>query len=576
VEDFRSNDIGVVVEYHLPFSNQRIDAVFLGKSQVGKAQALIVELKQWSEVGVEDEFALNVLVEGQEHQHPSQQALDYAGALSDIHSSFVDGRLGATPCSFCHNLTEASARPLLSPQFTDLLKASPLFRKGTERGLAEHLDCQVGRGDGSEVLREYGSGRFKPSKKLIEVLEATINHNGEWHLLGRQREAYNAIFAQVRRLQHRKGHSAVLVRGGPGTGNSVIAVQLLADCIRLGFSAAHSTGGKAFTTALRSKFKGADRLFIGNKDVRTAATQSIDLLLVDEAHRVRETSDMRWTRASERGRRSQMEELLNCSKVTVFLLDENQYVRPDEIGCTDLIRTATKAFGVPLQEFHLDTQFRCGGCTEYTDWVDHLLKYRDIPPLPWGDMYRMKVVDSPVDLDRMMAEAKANGERARIVAGFCWEWSDPLPEGTLVRDVKISDWSRPWNAKQDPKKRYTPQNDPYTLWAETEAGEQEIGCIYSAQGFEFDRVGVIWGRDLVWRSGKWVAQKGESFDKPVKTKKADSLRLFRNAYRVLLTRGIKETWLLCLDPETRRHLREELDRMNPAGPELPAEKGGMQ
>jgi hypothetical protein len=259
-----------------------------------------------------------------------------------------------------------------------------------------------------------------------------------------------------------------------------------------------------------------------------------------------------------------MEELLDCSKVTVFLLDENQYVRPDEIGCTDLIRRVTKELGVPLQEYDLDTQFRCGGCTEYAEWVDFLFGYRDNRPLPWGDMYRFNVVDVPADLDRMMAEAKKVGERARLVAGFCWPWSDPLPQGNLVRDVKVGHWSRPWNAKELSKKRYTPQTHPYTLWAETDVGENQVGCIYSAQGFEFDRVGVIWGRDLVWRNGEWVAQRGELYDKPVKAKNADTLRLVRNAYRVLLTRGIKETWLLCLDPETRQHVREELDRMKPS------------
>jgi hypothetical protein len=378
VGDFRSNDIGVVVEYHLPFSNQRIDAVFLGKSQVGEAQALIVELKQWSEVTIEDQFALNVIVDGKERQHPSQQALDYAGALTDVHSSFVEGRLDATPCSFCHNLGETSAKALLGTQFTDLLKVSPLFRKGSEKSLADHVDNQVGRGDGSALMKEYGNGRFKPSKKLLDVLEATIQNREEWHLLGNQREAYNAVFSKVCRLKHRKGRSAVLVRGGPGTGKSVIAVQLLADCLRLGFTAVHSTGGRAFTTTLKSKFRGADRLFVWNVFSRTAPTQSIDLLLVDEAHRVRTSNNTRWTPKGSRSDRSQMEDLLDCSKVTVFLLDENQYVRPDEIGCTDLIRRVTCELGVPLQEYDLDTQFRCGGCTEYAEWVDFLLGFREI------------------------------------------------------------------------------------------------------------------------------------------------------------------------------------------------------
>jgi hypothetical protein len=561
VAPMTGRDIGVVVEYHLPYSNQRIDAVFLGKSVADVPQALVVELKQWSQVDLEDEFALNVLVDGQEHAHPSQQALDYAGSLRDIHSSFVEGRLTARSCSFCHNLPSNFALALTAMQFKQLVEKSPLFKRGDEGPLGDHVVEQVGNGCGRSLLMEYSAGRFKPSKKLLEEVEATIRMDDKWHLLGRQREAYNEVFAQVRRLQKKRGRSAVLIRGGPGTGKTVIAVQLLADCLRLGLTAAHSTGGKAFTKTLQSKFRGAGRLFIWNMNTRNAPPQSLDLLLVDEAHRVRETSNTRWIKRSEQSDKSQMQELLDCSKVAVFLLDENQYVRPDEIGCSRVIREAARSRGVPLKEFDLDTQFRCGGCVEYTTWVDYLLGYEPDRPKPWGQSYRLRLASSPHDLDRMMAEAKRGGERARITAGFCWPWSDVEPGGTLVHDVDLGDWTRPWNAKEQKGKTYTPSNHPYTLWAETAAGEGQVGCIYSIQGFEFDRVGVIWGPDLVWRGSQWVAQQEHTCDKEIKKKGADTLRLVRNAYRVLLTRGMKETCLLCLDGETRDHVGHELEGM---------------
>ena len=154
-----------------------------------------------------------------------------------------------------------------------------------------------------------------------------------------------------------------------------------------------------------------------------------------------------------------------------------------------------------------------------------------------------------------MAQSRANGTRARLVAGFCWKWSEVRPDGSLEPDVKIGAWQRPWNAKV-PKGAAAPRPDrhPYTLWANTEIGESQVGCIYSAQGFEFDSVGVIWGKDLVWRTDRWVAQPKDSRDAPVRNAGPDMLDLVRNAYRVLLTRGIRETRVLCLDPETRDHL----------------------
>jgi hypothetical protein len=157
----------------------------------------------------------------------------------------------------------------------------------------------------------------------------------------------------------------------------------------------------------------------------------------------------------------------------------------------------------------------------------------------WGGRYRFELVEGPAQLDQMMAQARENGTRARLVAGFCWKWSEVRPDGSLEPDVKIGDWERPWNAKV-PKGKAAPRLDkhPYTQWANTEIGEGEVGCIYSAQGFEFDSAGVIWDRDLVWRTDRWVSQREESKDSPVRNAGPEMVRLVRNAYRVLLTRGI--------------------------------------
>lgn len=388
-------------------------------------------------------------------------------------------------------------------------------------------------------------------------LEAVIASKESWKLLGEQRVAYNAILAEMQRLLKKKGRSVILVRGGPGTGKSVIAVQLLADALRMGLTAAHVTGGKAFTTGLRASFKGADKLFQWNMGMRTAPFQGLDLLVVDEAHRVRATSDIRWTAAADRGNKSQTHELLDASKIVVLLLDENQYVRPDEIGCSDEFVKAAGDLQIPLRKYDLNTQFRCGGCSEYVNWVDRMLGFTAPDATDWGTRYSFELVDSPGQLDLMMAQSREKGTRARLVAGFCWKWSDVRPDGTLEPDVKIGAWQRPWNAKV-PKGKATPNPDkhPYTLWAETEIGESQVGCIYSAQGFEFDSVGVIWGKDLVWRTDRWVAQPKESRDAPVRNSGDEMVNLVRNAYRVLLTRGIRETRVLCLDPETRDHLAE--------------------
>lgn len=547
---------GVALEYHLPLSGRRVDVMITGHDAQRQASAVVLELKQWSEVRLEDEHATNVLVADQEHVHPCEQASDYAEWLTDYHSAFTSGLLAAVPMAYCHQMRAPADATLRDPRFHDLLLHSPLFVGGQEAALADHVAARVGAGDGLRLLGHLAGAKFQPSRRVLDHLESVIEQRDEWHLLDEQRLAFNAILDEVRRQQARAGRAVVIVRGAPGTGKTVVAVQLLAAALRLGWKAAHSTGGKAFTTALRSKFKGADKLFVWNMGLRSAESQALDLLLVDEAHRVRETSDTRWTKSAERSRRTQTAELIDAAKVTVFLLDENQSVRPDEVGSSDLIRTHATDRRIRLREFDLALQFRCGGCAEYLAWVDGLLGFIAPQPAGWGERYTLELAAGTEDLDELLRDAKSAGESARLLAGFCWKWSDPRPDGSLVEDVVIGEWRRPWNRKAA-EKAYKPAEHPYTLWAETEAGESQVGCIYSAQGFEFSRVGVIWGTDLVWRTDHWVAQKAESQDRPVKGSPR-MLDLVRNAYRVLLTRGLRGARVLVLDPETREHVRRAM------------------
>jgi hypothetical protein len=239
--------------------------------------------------------------------------------------------------------------------------------------------------------------------------------------------------------------------------------------------------------------------------------------------------------------------------VAVFFLDEHQYMRPDEIGNTSLVVEATERRRIPLRQYDLATQFRCGGSREYIAWVDWLLGFRSEVPEDFRSYYRFEVASDPYDLETVLQLAPDGS--ARLVGGFCWPWTDPADDGTLTNDVVIGDWRRPWNRKEAKNRTYPPARHPYTLWATTSEGLGQVGCIYSAQGFEFDRVGVIWGPDLVWRSGKWVGQRGKSKDRGARLAHGDDFtRLVRHAYRVLLTRGIAGTRVLCLDPETREQI----------------------
>jgi uncharacterized protein len=193
------------------------------------------------------------------------------------------------------------------------------------------------------------------------------------------------------------------------------------------------------------------------------------------------------------------------------------------------------------------------------DWVTKLLGLTQGGPIQWaGDpAFAVQVADSPNELEFLLRSKLGNGYGARIAAGYCWPWSDPRADGSLVPDVVIGDWSRPWNLKGERSVGGAP---PAPLWATDPAGFGQVGCVYTAQGFEYDWNGVIIGPDFVWRSTRWVtrreANKDPDFRSRARVSDLEFERLVRNVYKVLLTRGMVGTIIYSPDDETNAMLRE--------------------
>ena len=301
--------------------------------------------------------------------------------------------------------------------------------------------------------------------------------------------------------------TAVIVSGGPGSGKSVVALSLLGELAREGRRVLHATGSRSFTRTLR-RVAGAreprvQKMFRYFNQFMDVERNALDVLILDEAHRIRETSVNRYTRAQFRTGRAQLDELLSAARVPVFLLDQNQVVRPGEMGSLESIRAVAESAGLDVDEVTLGEQFRCGGSGAYVHWVERLLGLTDEPPGQWlgDDHFHVQVVDSPVELETWVRTRAVGGDQARLSAGYCWKWSDPQPGGTLVPDVVIGDWRMPWNVKGDSRVGAAP---PAALWASEPGGIDQVGCIYTAQGFEYDWNGVIVGPDLIWRAGRLI------------------------------------------------------------------------
>ena len=557
---------GIIIEYSLPYSSKRLDVMFCGADSKGQDSALIVELKQWERCKLaEGEYVLTFVGGGnRETLHPSIQVGQYRDYLADGNTAFHEDSEEAielAACAYLHNYLLEPDDPLMDPRFDADLDKAPVFTQPEQDELVEHLGNTVGGGPGEDVLDRALSGEKRPSKKLLKAVASMLDGKQEYVLLDEQKIAFDRVMTEAEKGLASTTDGVVLIRGGPGTGKSVIALNLLAELAEKGLSAHYATGSKAFTTALRKVAgKQAAQQFKYFNQYPVEQENSLDVLICDEAHRIRETSVHRYTPKTQRSGKSQVEELMHVAKVSVFFIDDLQVVRPGEVGSAELVRMEAEERGADLFEYQLKAQFRCGGSEGFINWVTNTLEIEDTANPFWdpAEEFDFKIFETPDELyDAIRAKAE-EGLSARLMAGFCWPWSASNSDGSLVDDVVIGDFAAPWNAR--PESTGLMKGIPKAEnWATQDGGIDQVGCVYTAQGFEFEYAGIIFGPDLVYREGEgWIGQRDQSEDKIVRNSADDFVDLVKNTYRVLLTRGIRGCYVHFMDEETEKHWRSRI------------------
>ncbi|MFJ6694571.1 DNA/RNA helicase domain-containing protein [Streptomyces sp. NPDC091272] len=555
-------DVEVLIEYSLPLTSKRADAVLAGVHPVtGEPSYVIVELKQWSEAyPVEDEPLLcRIDAYRDAVLNPIEQVRGYCEYLMAFNGALERMPEALAGVAFLHNATEnriAGLRDVKEDQ-------QGRMYTGEQRGaFLDFLRSRLAAKPGAHAADALIAGRIRPSKQLMALAAAEIRDREQFVLIAEQRVAYEQVMSAVRKAKRSNHKQVVVVTGGPGSGKSVVALSLLGELYRQGVTALHATGSASFTKTMR-KIAGArkpvvQKLFMYFNSFTAAEPNDIDVLLCDEAHRLRKTSANRYTRAENRTGRPQVAELIDAARVPVFLLDQHQVVRPGEMGTKEEIQRAATEQGLECTVVELDGQFRCGGSDAYEKWVVDLLGLDGGTPHAWepDGKLQLRTAENPQEMEDFLVARRAEGYGARISAGYCWKWTREIPSGAteLPTDVVIGQWAKPWNVYGDRAVLGAP---PSPLWANDPAGFGQVGCVYTAQGFEYDWSGVIIGPDLVWRTDRWVVDRTASKD-PIFTKATtdDEIhRLIRNTYKVLLTRGMVGTVIYSTDQETRDKLR---------------------
>ncbi|TKR26967.1 DUF2075 domain-containing protein [Cellulomonas hominis] len=557
-------DVEVLMEQRLPMTSKRADVVLAGvHPRSGDPSYVVIELKQWSRAHSWNGSLTLLDVDGARYRpvlHPALQVDGYVDYLRDFVAVLAPSPKSVVGAAYLHNASEAGVVALRAP---GVGAASRLFTGQRRTDFHDFLRSRLAPTSGVQAADVLLSSRIAPSRQLLAVAADEIRQREQFRLLDEQRVAYELVMDTVRAASREDAKTVVVVAGGPGSGKSVIALSLLGQLAREGRTVTHGTGSRSFTQTLRNVAgKGSPRtrnLFAYFNSFMTAERNGLDVLILDEAHRLRTTSVNRYTRKEVRAvARPQVDELFDAARTPVFLLDQHQVVRPGEMGSVREIREHAERRGLQVLEVDLHGQFRSGGSEAWIAWILRLLGLEAGGPAVWpgDDRFAVEVAESPSDLEQRLRAKQEAGLNARMTAGYCWPWSDPRSDGTLVEDVRIGDWARPWNLRGDRSVGGAP---PSALWATADGGFGQVGCVYTAQGFEYSWNGVILGPDLVWRDDRWVARREHNRDPDFRSRKTvdDETfdRLVRNVYKVLLTRGMVGTVLYSTDHETQEKLR---------------------
>lgn len=553
---------GILIEYNLPATSYRIDFIVAGEDANRNKNFIIIELKQWESASATDkEDVVETFVGGgnRETTHPSYQATSYKLYLKDYNENVYKGDIEAYSCAYLHNYDEQTPEPLKSEIYRDSIVQSPLFLKNDYQKLEEFINTYVGKGNGEDILYRIESGQIRPSKKLIEHVSSMFKGNKEFVLLDDQKVAYeNALSIGTNTPKDKK--SVLIIKGGPGTGKSVISMNLIPGFLGNKLNVVFVAPNASFRDVMVEKLakettkKRLKHLFKGSGSFVETPENTFDVIVTDEAHRLKNGSAYMYQGDN------QVEDIIKAGRTTIFFVDDNQIIRPDDIGSTSEIKRVAKWYGADVKELELKAQFRCAGADGYMNWLDDVLHIRQTGNFSgWDkDSFDFQIFDNPNELFQSIKAKQDNGLNARMLAGYAWKWSS-AKEGNSngeVEDVEIMeyDFKMPWNSRKSG-----------TTWAIDPEGIHQVGCIHTTQGLEFDYVGVIVGNEFRFNTETmeyyvdWQNYKDSNGKKGLKDDPEKLVKLVKNIYKTLMSRGMKGCYVYFQDTEVREYFRDRLN-----------------
>ena len=564
-----SDECSVAIEYQIPLTAKRVDFLIGGIDENNNNNIVVIELKQWENSSITLRPDVVIAFTGGANRavcHPSYQAYSYAKIIENFNEDIYTNNISLIPCAFLHNYKEENRTNIDNDFYAEAISYAPIFLAEDVSKLRNFIKKYVKKKDGIDILMKIENGKLKPAKALQDSVASMLRGNEEFYLIDEQKVAYETItklvassLKETNKISGLNQKYTIIVEGGPGTGKSVVAIKLLCDLIQKGYSANYVTKNSAPRDVYFEKLKQDKQklnfiktLFKSSGSYIDIPNNYFDCLIADEAHRLNAKSGM-FKNLGE----NQIKEIIHASKVSVFFIDEDQIVTTSDIGSIDLIKQYAKEEGSILyygEELNLISQFRCNGSDGYLAFLDNLLGIRETANCNFDMDYDIRLFSNPTLMKEELKKKNLNN-KARMLAGYCYNWITKNEIYSDLYDIVLeNNFRAKWNFSNT------------NTWAIDENSFDQVGCIHTSQGLEFDYCGVIIGKDLYCKNNEvktnYLARaKTDQSLKGIKTTKNYALadRIIRNTYRTLLSRGQKGCYIYCQDKELLKYISNMLN-----------------
>ncbi len=555
----------VAIEYQIPLTSKRVDFLIAGRNEEGKNNVVVVELKQWENCKMTQREDLVLAYTGGRERlvcHPSYQAYSYAKIIETFNEDVYKEDIDIEPCAYLHNFKEENRSNIDNERFAGIINVSPVFLNHDINKFQEFIKKYIKKRDNIDLLMKIENGKLRPAKALQDSVAKMLRGNTEFYLIDEQKIAYETVKKLVEKavkeansVNTELSKSVIIVKGGPGTGKSVIAIKLLCDLIQRGFSSNYVTKNAAPRNVYFEKLKQNNyrlnyikSLFKSSDSFWNAPKNTLDCVIVDEAHRLKRKSQIFHGE-------NQVKELINSARVSVFFIDENQKITTKDIGSVDEIKKWAEFHNAGVyegEELTLTSQFRCNGSDGYLAFLDNLLEIRETANYDFDLDYDIRLFNNPNKMrDELRLKNNINN-KSRMIAGYCYEWnSEKNPNGDDYDIILEDDFKAKWNFAN-------------SIWAIDPDSFDQVGCIHTSQGLEFDYCGIIIGNDLRYENGHVITDQTKEADsdkssgiKNCKDKKLAD-QLIRNTYKTLLSRGQKGCYIYCENKDLLKHMSDML------------------